>query len=118
MTDYEFAQQFQAEFEHMMATLDDRDYIVDPIQQAKLLAVVAVFTKQIKEIGGRFDGYELVPRMEHGYVTATFPIVDLYGKSVREFCNALSEASAISMDASDDGVCISVTIPNVFLPKL
>lgn len=117
MTDYEFARRFQAAFERMMATLDDNDYLVNQEQQAKLLSVVAVFAKQIKEIGGQFNGYELIPRLEHGYVTATFPIVDLTGKSVQDFCTALSEASAITMDATDDGVCISVTIPDVFYPK-
>lgn len=117
MSDYEFARQFQDAFEKMMAKLNDNDYLVDEKQQAKLLAVVAVFAKQIKEIGGKFDGYELIPRLEHGYVTATFPVVDLTGKSVRDFCAALSEASAITLDATDDGVCISVTIPNVFHPK-
>jgi hypothetical protein len=117
MTDYEFAKQFQDEFDRRMAALHDENFIVDPAQQQKLLAIVLQFYRLTKEIGGRIDDYELIPRMQHGGVTATFPIVDLSGKSVRDFCNALAEASAISMDAADDGVCISVTVPYVFIEK-
>ena len=117
MSDYEFAKQFQDEFDRQMASLNNDDFIVDPAQQEKLWAVVFQFSKLIKEIGGRIDCYELIPKMQHGGVTATFPIIGLSGKSVRDFCAALSEASAVSMDATDEGVCVSVTIPFVFIQK-
>lgn len=117
MTDHEFAFLFESEYERMMRSLRDEDYLVDEAQQEKFLRIVGEFIKLAKEFDGRIDGVEVIPRAEHGGVTATFPIVDLSGKSVRDFCMALAEASAVSIDSMDDGVCISVTVPNVFYRK-
>lgn len=117
MNDYEFAQWFQARFDHMMRTLKDEDYVVNEEQQRKMFSILKAFSHQIREVGGKFNDYELIPRLQHGGITATFPIVSLSGKSVSEFCAALSGASAITMDATDDGVCISVRIPDVFTKK-
>ena len=117
MTDHEFAAMFTAEYERMMRSLKDEDYLVDEAQQEKFLRIVGEFIKLAKEFDGRIDELEVVPRLQHGGVTATFPIVDVSGKSVQDFCSALSAASAITMDAMDDGVCISVTVPNVFYRK-
>ena len=117
MTDHEFAAMFTAEYERMMRSLKDEDYLVDTVQQAKFLRIVGEFIRLAKEFDGQIDQIEVIPRMENSGVTATFPIVALSGKSVSDFCSALHEASAISMDATDDGVCISVTVPNVFYRK-
>jgi len=114
MSEQEWAQMFQEQLSQAISERNDEDYIVNPIQQEKLLKIVYQFSKLIEESGGRFADYKLVPRLKHGYVTAVFTAVCLNGESISDFCNALSEASAISIDAALGGVCISVTVPDVF----
>lgn len=117
MDDFDFASWFTHEYGKCFDELRDEDYLVNETQQQKLIDLIGWFLKLTKETGGRIDGATIVPRIETGSVTATFPLIDVSGKSVQDFCAVLSEASAITIEAVEDGVCISVNIPNVFYRK-
>lgn len=117
MTDFEFARLFTERYNKMLTELDDADYELNLEQFEKLDRIIKLFSNLVSDSSGKIDSIDMIPRMEHGGVTATITLVYVKGEEVKEFCSALSEASAITMDATDDGVCISVTVPHVFRRK-
>lgn len=69
-----------------------------------------------RKSNGNVEPIGLSPKEEHDGVTATFVVFDIYGDDVQQYCKVMSYASAITIDGTEDGICISVTIPEVFVP--
>ncbi|MBE6872085.1 MAG: hypothetical protein E7491_09085 [Ruminococcaceae bacterium] len=115
MTNEEYVRQLGMLYEKTLSVRKDDSYQINPPQMDKLINILDSF---LSHGDGKIEPVKLIPREEHGGVTATFTVFDVYGENVKKFCDAISEASAITIDATSDGeVCISVTIPEVFTSK-
>ena len=117
MSDAEIVARLSALYKIVMSFRKDDDYEVNQDQMDKLCKLYRFFLDAAGSLGGKIKPFRLVPREEHGGVTATFLVFDLYGDQVPAFCEVLKECSAVTIDMTDDGVCISCTIPNVFRKK-
>jgi len=117
MSDYEYVQRLGALYNKVMSLRKDEDYVVNQPQMDHLVDVVEFFLNTTEDCTGSVESVILMPREEHGGVTATFLVFDVYGEKVKEFCNVISHCSAMTIDANEDGVCISVTVPHVFVHK-
>lgn len=105
-------------YEKLISLLDDDDYEIDDEQMCSLLDILEFFVDMCEVCTGEVDACELVPRIQHGGVTARFYVLSLAGNDITRFCKVLSKASAISFDAELDGkICVSVTVPYVFKRK-
>ena len=116
MTDEEYVRRFGILYEQIMNFRKNEDYVVNQPQMDKLVEVLEFFIDSAKELGGKVEPVRLVPKEEHGGVTATFLVFDIYGEKVQRFCKVMSYCFGITIDSTFDGVCISCTIPEVFVP--
>lgn len=104
-------------YELVLSMRKDEDYAVNQPQMEKLVALVDFFTEVAAQSTGFVEPEISSPKELHGGVTATFIVFDVTGENVARFCDVLRHCSAVSIDATDDGVCISCTVPNVFIKR-
>lgn len=118
MTNEEYVKRLGILYNKILSLRTDADYIVNQPQMDKLVAVLEFFLDTAKELDGRVDPVKLKPKEEHGGVTATFLVFDLYDQKVLRFCEVMKACSAITIDTTSEGeLCISCTIPQVFVKK-
>lgn len=118
MTNEEYVRRLGILYNKVLSLRKDTDYIVNQPQMDKLIAVLEFFIDTAKDLDGHLEPVKLTPKEEHGGVTATFLVFDLYDEKVLRFCEVMKGCSAITIDTTSDGeVCISCTVPNVFVHK-
>ena len=118
ISDHEFSQRLVAKLKSAYSGASAEDFALDPIQLRKFLDLLDFFEKAAKDLGGKIEAVDLDPLNPPTGLTASFVVFDLAGDDVQRFCDVIRNCSAISMDVtSDDKVCISCTIPKVFVPK-
>ena len=105
-------------YDKIMKERKDEDYVVNRPQMDKFVKVIRFFRSKTKELDGQIEEVRVVPKEEHSGLTATFIVFDLIGeRQTAEFAEIVSYTSAVTIDANDKGeVCISLTVPNVFVP--
>ena len=116
MTDAEYVRRMGVLHDQLMKLRSNKDFIINQPQADKLVAVLSFFLDEARRQDGNVEPIRLMPREEHGGVTATFLVFDIYGETVKRFCDVMKECSAITIDSTTDGICISCTIPEVFVP--
>lgn len=105
-------------YEYTMSLRNNDDYTVNQPQMDKFIKVLNFFNDCAESCNGFLEPVEFVPKEEHCGITAHFLVFDVFGKEMSEFSKIISYLSAFSIDATLDGeVCVSVTVPNVFIPK-
>ena len=117
MNNEEYARRLGIMYQKLLDLRSEDDYIVNQPQLEKLMKIVEFFLEQPEHLGGSIESIDMNPKEEHGGVTATFLIFTMRGESVKKFCEVIQHASAVSIDGSEDGICISCTVPNVFVHK-
>ena len=116
MDDYEFAKNFDEELDSYLRKTASADFILNPPQALAFTTLVCRLQALAQEAGGTVEPIQLVPRLGCGGVTASLPLLDLYGDGLQRLCCVLRYASAVTVDALDDGsICISLTVPDVFI---
>ena len=116
-TDY--LESFGKLYEKVITLRNDADFQINEPQMVKFFEVYEFFSNAVKESGcAEIEPLSLVPREEHGGVTASFLVFDMYAENLEGFKRIVQHISALTIDVvDDDKVCISVTVPNVFVPK-
>ena len=118
MNDYEFACFFQSELERHLRETSDQDYRLNTPQALAFATLVRRVQELADEFEGRLEPIEMIPRLGCGSVTATLPLIDLCGNALRKFSSILQYTSVLSIDALTDGsICISLNVPDVYVPK-
>lgn len=118
LTNEEYVKRLGQLYDHIMKFRKDEDYVVNQPQMDKLVDTINFFIDIARQYGGDVEPVQLTPKEEHGGVTANFIVFDIHGEEIKRFCSVVKEASALTIDATTDHqVCISLTIPNVFVPK-
>ena len=118
MTNEEYVKRLGEMYNKIVALRTNDDYVVNHEQMEKLADVMGFFTDMSQKQNGEIEPIALSPKEEHGGVTAKFLVFDVYGEDLKRFCEVLQKTSAMSIDSEESGrVCISVTVPNVFVPK-
>lgn len=118
LTDREFAVRLATMYNEVLALRKDDDYAVNQPQMDKFVEVLKFYLDAASDLNGTVEPVEFSPTHEHGGVTAVFQVFDLFGDQVQRFCKVMSSCSALSVDVTDeDKVCISCTVPNVFIQK-
>ena len=106
------------EYNDYLETLDNKDYVINKPQMAKLLKLYDFFVKALENQSSRVELAALVPKELHGGLDVHCNLLYLYGDLIKEFSEVITNASAISIDALLDGtVNISMTVPNVYKHK-
>lgn len=118
LSDEEFVLMFAREYLNSVEAERDEDYEINRPQWIKMVEVLDYFYKLSAISNGDVEACEVQPKFMHGGVTATFTVVDLKECDIPEFCEALLKTNAITIDATTDGkVCISVSVPYVYVKK-
>lgn len=106
-------------YEQMLSRRHNEDYEVNPEQMDRFLDLLHFFKSRIDpEYDDGIEPFHLEAKAEHGGFSANFCVFDLHGEEIQEFAWLISCCSAISIDAKNDSqICISVTVPNIFVPK-
>lgn len=118
MTNEEYVRRMAVLYDKVLSLRKDSDYIVNQPQMDKLIAVLEFFLDSARRLDGKVEPVTLKPREEHGGVTATFLVFDLFNEQVQRFCEVMKACSAITIDTlTSGGVCISCTVPEVFTHK-
>lgn len=119
MSNSEYLKSFGKLYERVIALRNDDDFQINEPQMVKFFEVYEFFTKAAKETDtAKVEPIKLVPREEHGGITATFVVFDMYGEILEDFKKIVQHLSALTIDAvGEDEICISVTVPSVFIPK-
>lgn len=94
----------------------DDDYVVNKPQMDKFIEMLEFFINIVYKNKGYVEPIKLLPKAEHGGVTASFIVLDIYGDDIQKYCKIMSYASAITIDGTENGICISATIPEIFIP--
>ena len=63
-----------------IALRSDDDYEVNEPQMDRFLDILSLFNEIKTVCGGTIHDLRFSPREEHGGITATFPLFDIYGK--------------------------------------
>lgn len=116
LTNEEYVKRLGQLYEKVLSLRDDDNYVINQPQMDKLIEVLNFFLDAAQKCNGRVEPVKLTPRAEHGGVTATFLVFDIYGEDIQKYCKVMSYTSAITIDATEDGICMSVTVPEVFVP--
>lgn len=118
LTDEEFCYIFGKKFNEFLDEQKDEDYEINRPQWLKFIKVLKFFCDLTAKTNGRVERCEVRPREQHGGVTAYFTVLDIRANDIPAFCETLSLTSAITVDATEDGnICISVSVPYVFVKK-
>ena len=118
LSDLDFAKRLGLIYDEILSLRKDSDYAVNQPQMDKFIEVLKFYMDAASDLDGSVDQVDISPAHEHGGVTATFIVFDLFGDQVQRFCSVMSACSALSIDVAEgDRVCISCTVPNVFLRK-
>lgn len=118
LTDEEFCYIFGKKYSEFLEEQKDEDYQINRPQWLKLLKVLKFFCDLTQKTNGRVERCEVRPREQHGGVTAYFTVLDIHANDIPAFCEALSFTTAITIDATADGrICVSVSVPYVFVKK-
>ena len=117
MTNEEYLAAFGMFYQKLIGVRKDEDYVVNSKQARRFTDVMSFLTEKAKELDGEVEPVTLIPHEEHGGITANFLVFDLHGEDIKRFCDITKHASAVTVDSTQDGVCISITIPNVFVKK-
>lgn len=105
-------------YESIMNLRDNDDYIVNQPQMDKFIEILKFFQDVSTGDNGKIEPLDIIPKEESGSITATFLLFNLFGDEVVRFSDIIKHASSIAIEATiDHEVCISVTVPNVFIPK-
>lgn len=102
--------------EKLLGLKSNDDYVVNEPQMKKLSKVFSFFIDAAQKNDGQVELSELIPKELSGGVTANFIVFDIGIKDIEKFCEAMRYTSGITIDSTNDGVCISVTVPDVFVP--
>lgn len=116
MTNEEYVRRLGILSNKVLSLRKDDDYAVNQNQMDKLIHLYEFFIELADESCDEVEPMVLTPKEEHGGVTAYFLVFDVHGEKVKRFTALLSECSAVGMDVADGRVCISCTVPNVFVP--
>lgn len=116
MTNEEYVKRLGQLYDKVLSLRDDDDFVINQPQMDKLIEVLNFFLDTAEKSNGKVEPVKLVPRAEHGGVTATFVVFDIYGEDIQKYCDVMRHTSAITIDGTEDGICISVTVPEVFVP--
>lgn len=116
LTNEEYVKRLGQLYEKVLSLRDDDNYVINQPQMDKLIEVLNFFLDAAQKCNGKVEPVKLTPRAEHGGVTATFLVFDIYGEDIQKYCEVMSYTSAITIDATEDGICMSVTVPEVFVP--
>lgn len=116
MTDKEYVKRLGQLYDKILSLREDDDYVINQPQMDKLIEVLNFFLDAAQKSNGEIEPVKLNPKAEHGGVTATFIVFDIYGDDIQRYCDVMRYTSAITIDSNDKGICISVTIPDVFVP--
>lgn len=116
LTNEEYVKRLGQLYEKVLSLRDDDNYVINQPQMDKLIEVLNFFLDAAQKCNGKVEPVKLTPRAEHGGVTATFLVFDIYGEDIQKYCKVMSYTSAITIDATEDGICMSVTVPEVFVP--
>lgn len=116
LTNEEYVKRLGQLYEKVLSLRDDDNYVINQPQIDKLVEVLNFFLDAAQKCNGKVEPVKLTPRAEHGGVTATFLVFDIYGEDIQKYCKVMSYTSAITIDATEDGICMSVTVPEVFVP--
>lgn len=116
LTNEEYVKRLGQLYEKVLSLRDDDNYVINQPQMDKLVEVLNFFLDAAQKCNGKVEPVKLTPRAEHGGVTATFLVFDIYGEDIQKYCKVMSYTSAITIDAADEGICMSVTVPEVFVP--
>lgn len=117
MTNEEYVRKLGIMYQKILDARSDEDFIVNQPQMDKLMKIVEFFVDATMRLKGSVEKVDIAPREEHGGVTARFIIFTVRGDTVQKFCDVMRFCSAISIDSTDEGICISCTVPNVFVHK-
>jgi len=104
-------------YEKVMNLRDNDDFVVNQEQMDKFVEVLNFFYDTANNLNGELEPIRLEPKEENGGVTATFLLFDIYGENIQRFSKIIGYTSGITIESTVDGVCISVTVPGVFIPK-
>lgn len=116
----EFVAMIGAVYEQIRAMRQNSDYVVNQPQMDKFDELLAYFVKKTAEYEeDNIQSISLEPIDECGGLTAHFLVFSVNGEeAVQEFCKVVSYCSAFDIDSiADEGICISVTVPRVFVKK-
>ena len=92
----------------------DEDYIINLPQALRFLEAATFFSEASQEDGAQLMTASAVPKEEHGFITAEFPVLYLCGEELKQFGKILMHAGALTIDATNtDKVCVSLNIPFV-----
>lgn len=119
MSNNEYLKSFGKLYEKVIALRNDDDFLINEPQMVKFFEVYEFFTKAAGETeAAKVEPIKLAPREEHGGITATFVVFDMYGEILEGFKKIVQHLSAMTIDVvRGEEICISVTVPNVFIPK-
>jgi hypothetical protein len=117
MTNEEYVKRIGQLYDKILSLRNDDDYAINQPQMDKLLDVLNFFLDVAEKNDGKVEPVQLVPKAEHGGVTATFVVFDIFGDDIQRYCDVMRHTSAITIDSTNEGsICISVTVPEVFTP--
>lgn len=116
MTNEEYVRRLGILYDKVLELRKDSNYVINQPQMDKLIRLYEFFIGLADESCDQVEPMVLTPKEEHGGITAYFLVFDLAGEKVQEFCKALEACSAMGIETCDGRVCISCTVPNVFVP--
>lgn len=116
MTNEEYVKRLGQLYDKILHLREDDSFVINQPQMDKLIEVLNFFLDAADKCNGTVEPVKLIPKAEHGGVTATFVVFDIYGDDIQRYCDVMRHTSAITIDATDAGVCISITVPEVFVP--
>lgn len=119
MSDEEFAAAVYEVYNQINLVKKSSDYVVNQPQMDKFNELIDFFVKKAAEFGDEIQEIRANPVEEVGDVTVQFLVFSVNGEeAVQEFCKVVSYCSAFGIESvHPEGICISCTVPNVFVKK-
>lgn len=116
MSNEQFVKEFGEQYLALLEKAEKMHYTVNEVQYRKLVNLCKFFKNYIEENGGKAEPIDLNPAEIHSGLTVEFVVFNIIGNEIQEFCEVVKDTTALSLDTTTDGkVCISMTVPDVFV---
>lgn len=117
MNNIKYVKTLSEMYKTALSLKENDDYVINQSQMDKLIETIDFFSNIAKKCDGEMKPVNLIPKEECGGVEFESIVFDIIGEEIEALCKILSYSSAFGIDSTVDGrVCLSVTIPKVFVP--
>lgn len=118
MSEDEFISKLAKKYKEVMDKRRDKDYELNESNWLKFLSVVEYFKDMAKKQCCKMDAVTVIPNEQHGSVSVTLDLFDVYKDEVKAFADIISLVDVFEIyPLINDEISLCVQVNNIYENK-